>query len=199
MKFSPIPVRSRLRFGLNILHSKYTKEWEKFDKMSGKDWLCQHIGEDAYKVIWHPLLKIKFGNYYDKISAAWVCHRIHRVATSRKSPLSQEKMGYIEGGTQTLIDEVKDRIIQMGGAIHLNSKVQKITKDDHSFKIILESGSQLSFDKIVLAVPLPAAAEIINNYYPEFNKAIIIDIIVNKEYWFYVIGYMKAFATFQKY
>lgn len=168
LRFSPISLTSRFKFGLNIIYSKYTKEWEKLDKISGKEWLCRRIGEKAYNVVWHPLLKIKFGNYYDRISAAWIWHRIHRVATSRKSPFSKEKMGYFEGGSQTLIKEVKNKIKELGGSIHLNSKIQKIKKNNHTFQLILDSGIQFGFNMVVLAVPLPVGAEIIKNLDPEY-------------------------------
>lgn len=170
LRFSPIPLTSRLKFGLNIIYSKYAKGWEKLDGISAKEWLCRRIGEKAYSVVWHPLLKIKFGNYYDKISAAWVWHRIHRVAASRKGLFSKEKMGYFVGGSQILINEVKNKIKELGGSIHLNSKIQKITKNNHTFKLILDSGNQFDFDRIVLAVPLPAAARIIKNLDPEYAR-----------------------------
>lgn len=170
LKFFPIPLTSRLKFGLNVIYSKYTKEWEKLDEISGKEWLCRRIGEKAYNVVWHPLLKIKFGNYHDKISAAWIWHRIHRVATSRKNLFSKEKMGYFEGGSQTLINEVKNKIKESGGSIHLNSKIQKITKNNHTFQLILDSGKQFSFDVTVLAVPLPVAARIIKDISPEYTR-----------------------------
>ena len=169
LRFSPIPWGSRLKFGFHILYSKYRKEWEKLDSISAKDWLCQHIGEEAYRVVWHPLLKIKFGKYYDRISAAWVWHRIHRVATSRKSPLSKEKMGYFEGGSQTLINKLKSKIEELGGAIHLNSKIQGIVKENDTFKLILDSKEESDFNRIVLAVPLPVAAQIIKNLNPELS------------------------------
>lgn len=98
IRFSPISWISKIRFGFNILYSKYTKRWENLDGISAKDWLRRHVGEEAYRIIWHPLLKIKFGKYYESISAAWVWHRIHRVASSRKSPFSREKTGYFLRG-----------------------------------------------------------------------------------------------------
>ena len=170
MKFSPISLSSRLRFGFNILYSKYTKEWEKLDTLSGYEWLCQRIGEEAYNAIWHPLLKIKFGKYYDKISAAWVWHRIHRVASSRKSAFSEEKMGYFEGGSQTLISALENHIEQSGRSIYLNAKIQAITKENQTFKLMLDSGQQVSCDTVVLAVPLPVAAEIVKGLDPVYAR-----------------------------
>ena len=170
LRFSPIPWASRLKFGFHVLYSKYRKEWEKLDRISAKDWLCRHIGEEAYRVVWHPLLKIKFGEYYDRVSAAWVWHRIHRVATSRKGPFSKEEMGYFEGGSQTLINKLKSKIEELGGAIHLNSKIQEIVKENETFKLIFDSKEESDFNRIVLAVPLPVAAQIIKNLIPEFSR-----------------------------
>jgi protoporphyrinogen oxidase len=170
LRFSPIPLNSRLKFGFHILYSKYRKGWEKLDSISAKDWLCQHIGEEGYRVIWHPLLKIKFGKYYDRISAAWVWHRIHRVATSRKGPFSKEKMGYFEGGSQTLITKLQGKIEELGGKIHLRSEIQEIAKENEAFKLTLGSKEEAGFDRIVLAVPLPIAAQIIKNLNPGLSR-----------------------------
>lgn len=170
LRFSPISLISRFKFGLNVTHSKYTEDWEKLDKISAKEWLCRYIGEKAYHVIWHPLLKLKFGNYYDRISAAWIWHRIHRVASSRKSLFSKEKMGYFVGGTQTLITEVEKKIRKLGGLIHLNSKIQKIGKNNNRFNLILDSGKQFDFDRIVLAIPLPIVTQIIKDLDPEYAR-----------------------------
>ena len=46
---------------------------------------------------------LKFFEFAENISAAWIWTRIKRVGTSRKS-LLQEELGYIEGGSQTLVN-----------------------------------------------------------------------------------------------
>lgn len=173
LKFSPISLVSRLRFGLNIITSKYLERWEELDKASAKEWLCQCIGENAYNVIWHPLLKVKFGGAYDKISAAWIWHRIHRVAKSRKGLFSRERMGYFEGGSQTLMGAVENAIRKLGGVIHLDSKVQRVTNSSGAFKVILDSGRQLDFDRVVVCVPLPIAAELVKDMAPEYSHRLL--------------------------
>jgi len=170
LKFSPISLISRFKFGLNAIYSKYTKKWEKLDEISGKEWLCRRIGEKAYNVIWHPLLKIKFGNYYDRISAAWLWHRIYRVASSRKGLFSKEKMGYFLGGSRTLITKVENKIRELGGLIHLSSKIGKARKKNNMFELTLDSGKQFDFDRIILAVPLPIISDIIKNLDPQYAR-----------------------------
>jgi protoporphyrinogen oxidase len=172
LKFSPISLMSRFKFGLNITTSKYSKNWEKLDNVSAKEWLIERIGEKAYNVIWHPLLRVKFGNRYDRISAAWIWHRIHRVASSRKGLFSKEKMGYFMGGSQTLMTALENKVIELGGSIRLCSGVREIAKNDDTLELILDSGERLNFDKVVLAIPLPVAAETLKSLAPEFACAL---------------------------
>lgn len=161
MRFTPISFLSRIKFGLNVISSKYSKDWEKLDEISAREWLTKKIGKQAYEVIWHPLLKVKFGEYYDYISAAWIWHRIHRVATSRKGPFSKEKLGYFEGGSQTVIDAAEKKIEEKGGRILLKTRVQGIEKIDGKFRLQLSTGETQEYDKIILAVPLPVASKLV--------------------------------------
>lgn len=103
LRFSPVPFIQRIRFGLNIINSRYRRIWQKLDRISAKSWLTQQIGEQAYQVIWDPLLRIKFGRFHDQISAAWIWHRIHRVASSRRKFWEGDYLGYLENGSETLI------------------------------------------------------------------------------------------------
>jgi protoporphyrinogen oxidase len=104
LRFSAVPWLQRIRFGLHIARSRYRAQWRRLDQIPAKPWLIACIGEQAYQVIWHPLLKVKFGDYHDKISAAWVWHRIWRVASSRRNMLEREMFGCLEFGTATLVD-----------------------------------------------------------------------------------------------
>jgi len=104
LRFSAVPWLQRLRLGLHILHSRYRSQWRWLDQIPAKPWLIENIGEEAYNVIWHPLLRIKFGDYYDRISAAWIWHRIWRVARSRRSLFERETLGSLEHRTATLVD-----------------------------------------------------------------------------------------------
>jgi len=168
VRFSPISLMSRLRFGLNITTCKYARSWAKLDNVSSKEWLIERIGEKAYNVIWNPLLKVKFGRHYDKISAAWIWHRIRRVASSRRGLFSKERMGYFVGGSQTLITALEGRIMELGGSIGLYSKVKEVVKKGNMLRLVFDSGKECNFDKVVLAIPLPVAAETVKSLAPGF-------------------------------
>ena len=70
----------------------------------------------VYERLWAPLFRLKFFEYADNISAAWIWTRIKRVGTSRSS-LLQEELGYIEGGSETLVHALTAR--DRGAGRHL--------------------------------------------------------------------------------
>ncbi len=115
IRFGSIPFAQRIRVGLHVLNSRYRKHWRWLDQIPAKAWLIESIGEEAYQAIWHPLLAIKFGDMHDQVSAAWVWHRIWRVAQSRKHTLAPECFGYLEDGTATWTQPAVDWLRQQPG------------------------------------------------------------------------------------
>jgi protoporphyrinogen oxidase len=161
LRFGPVPFIGRIRFGLHILRAKYTEDWRRVDDETAVNWLKHQIGEAAYQVIWHPLLSVKFGHYYEQISAAWIWHRVHRVAIGRRHPLDKEKYGHIVGGTDRLIGGMEAQIRRLGGAIQTNAAVEQILAEDMRAVGVRVSGTDLPFDAVVSAVPLPVYIQLL--------------------------------------
>lgn len=110
LSFSPIPFSQRIRFGVHALLSQRRKSWRRLDGIPAKQWLIDNIGHDAYMAIWDPLLRIKFGPFHEDISAAWIWHRIHRVATSRHGMMGMNTYGYFEQGCFTFLERLVHRL-----------------------------------------------------------------------------------------
>ncbi len=120
---------TKLRYGLFVLLCTRKKQWPELETTSAKDWIVRWCGTDGYERFWRDLLQYKFYEYANGISAAWIWTRIKRVGSSRKSTM-QEELGYIEGGSQTLIDALVSAIKSRGGRIHLNSPAQRVELPD---------------------------------------------------------------------
>src|SRR5579875_2960969 len=93
----------KLRYGLFAFVCVRRNSWDALEHESAKDWILRWCGRGVYDRLWKPLFDFKFYEYADNISASWIWTRIRRIGRSRKS-LMQEELGYIEGGTLTLID-----------------------------------------------------------------------------------------------
>lgn len=165
ISFKPVPLLGRIRFGLNVIRDKFRSEWEQLDLIPARDWLIKQIGQSAYDVIWDPLIRIKFGIFHDQISAAWIWHRIHRVAKSRNRLWEPEQLGFLIGGTQTLIDELTKRIKEMPNVIiQLGKSVSLIHTDDNvNLNVHLKSGEIIKCSSIISTIVLNQLKTIVDN------------------------------------
>jgi protoporphyrinogen oxidase len=147
MRFPAISFSSRIKLGLLSVKSKGLKDWEQLSRVRAKDWLIGEIGEEAYRVVWEPLLFSKFGKHHENVPASWVGARLNARARSRG--LFSERLGYLRGSFQVLVDALAGSIKKAGGEILLGSPVEKLA--DLS-----------SFDKIIFTLAPPLVAKIAN-------------------------------------
>ncbi len=146
----------RVRYGALAFRCAMTTDWHRLDGIPAKDWLIHNLGFDTYHVMWHPLLKVKFHEYHDTISAAWVWHRIHRVASSRGPVFQRERFGYLRGGTSTFLDALVRQARARGAKLLTSEAVCEIVHDGHRCTGVRTSdGSIHSFDVVISTVPLP--------------------------------------------
>ncbi len=173
LSFDAIPLASRINMGLRALAWTRADDWMKLDEVPAHIWLKQQLGQRAYDVIWSPLLTLKFGKYRDQVSAAWIWHRIHRVAASRQGPTRRQVMGFIDGGMQTILDPLERAILDHGGRIHLNAPVtQVLARDGGGFRGLRVGKRTRLFDAAVMAVPLPQLAPVLPESLGEYRARI---------------------------
>ena len=159
LAFPHLSLVQKIRYAANVLYSKYIDRWRSIEDISAVDWLKGWLGEEAYSILWQDLLHYKFGDYANEISASWIWSRIRRVANSRKG-LGQEHDGYLEGGTDLLINTLANKIKSNGGEILLSSPPVEIESDRGEIRGIKCRQQTYRFEKIISTIPLPAFTEI---------------------------------------
>ncbi len=160
IKFRGLSLAAKLRYGLFAFFSAKRSNWSSLDKKDAKDWIKKWVGDEAYSVMWKSLFDLKFYNYSSNLSAAWIWSRIKRIGTSRYS-LLREKLGYIHGGSKTLLDALSSKIISLGGVINLRCPVSKVVLDKGRV-VGLEIGSKIEyFDKVISTIPVPFISRLI--------------------------------------
>ncbi|MEW5869517.1 MAG: NAD(P)/FAD-dependent oxidoreductase [Chloroflexota bacterium] len=173
LRFSAVPWLQRMRFGLHIVQSRYRSQWRWLDQIPAKPWLIENIGEQAYNVIWHPLLRIKFGEYHDRISAAWVWHRIWRVARSRRRLWERESFGYLENGSTTLVNHLTHWLESQPSAdLHQQVPVQSIEILQDRVTAVNSQAGRFECDAVLSTLSLPAINRLLDvPSIPYFTKA----------------------------
>lgn len=156
VRFTAIPFAQRLRFGLFAIESVLRQRWAPLDGLAAKPWLIAKLGREAYEVVWEPLLALKFGADAERIAAAWIWHRVHRVARSLG------RMGYLEGGTSLLLDTLAQALARAGVVIHAGRPVERLhVTDGRVTGLRLADGGEIACDHVVTTVPLAVVANLL--------------------------------------
>lgn len=171
LKFFPLGILDRLKFGFTILYLQNLNSWNSLDKKTAEEFLKKFSGKRTYEIIWKPLLRIKFGNCAEKISAAWVWGRIKSRAKSRGKTLMKEELGYLKGGFQTLINELEKKIKRNKGKIIKEKKISKVEKVDNEKIIIFsENNEEQEFDKVIFTAANPEFLNLVSKIPKEYSK-----------------------------
>jgi len=161
VRFRPLSLMGRIRFGMNVALSRSAKSWERYEPVTARDWLISQIGQEVYDVIWEPLLRIKFGPYYEQISASWVWHRIHRVVRSRAHILARERLGFLKRGTDVLLNALIEALRRRGVIFHVSASVEAITAGADGVTGLTIGGEHRPFDTVISTAPLPILARLL--------------------------------------
>ena len=157
LAFPGLSFLQKLRYGLHVMRAKGITDWRPYDKLTSTQWVQKWIGKPAYDVMWRSLFRYKFYEHEDSLSAAWLGTRIKRVALSRKS-IFQERLGYLDGGSEVLLDAVARELVRLGGKIQLACSVDAVVTDGGDVRRvrgIRMGGEERAYDAVVSTVPLP--------------------------------------------
>ena len=156
--FKEISFFTRIRYLLHAIRCLSIKNWSFLDKISANDWLKKWLGLKGYEILWEKLFEYKFYNFANQISAAWIWSRIKRLGKSRKN--FKENLGYLEGGSQTLINKLENIILKNGGIINLSNPVLSIKPSNKGGGLIKSKTFEKEFDGVISTIPLPLVSNI---------------------------------------
>ena len=160
LTFPHLGLISKIRYGLMVFLVTKRSDWSKLDTITAEKWLKHWCGAEAWNVLWEKLFTLKFFEYSDKVSAAWMWTRLKRVGTSRRN-LFQEELGYIEGGSEALVKGLVDRIEAMGGRIHLAAPVTEVHIEGGAVTGLTTGGARRAFTHVISTMPLPLIPKLI--------------------------------------
>jgi len=168
LKFPYLSIMEKIRYAINAFISTKRTNWLSLDQVSAEMWLRKSIGNHSFDILWKKLFNLKFYEYSDKVSAAWIWSRIKRTGLSRKN-IFTEQLGYLENGSQTLLNAMQAFILNNGGEIHLSTPVQKVSIKNNKVMSFSISGKKIKAENIISTIPIPYIPKII----PQLPKKIL--------------------------
>jgi protoporphyrinogen oxidase len=169
LRFPDLSLLQKLRYGVFALVCVRREGWPSLEHESAHKWILRWCGRDIYERFWKPLFQHKFYEYADNISAAWIWTRIRRIGRSRRSML-QEELGYIDGGSLTLINALVEGIRKHGGKVHLGEGAQQVLVQSGQVTGVRTARRTVAADAVISTVPTPLVASLVPDLPAEWKQ-----------------------------
>ena len=152
LRFKPLSFVNRIRAGVVVLYLQKQKKWDQFTNVTALAWMRRYAGKQVTEVIWEPLLRGKFGDYYDKVSMSWLWARIHVRANSQEKGKGGEKLGYFNGGFDVFTKALIKRLTELGVTLESEAVVENVQETANGVELTC-NGKQYTFDALIATVP----------------------------------------------
>ncbi|MDB5415469.1 MAG: FAD-dependent oxidoreductase, partial [Rubritepida sp.] len=160
LRFPHLSWVAKFRTGLQMFLTTRARNFERIENLTTRQWIEGGSGREVYATMWSRLMQLKFHEMADEVSASWIATRVRRIGRSRKS-LFQERLGYIEGGSQTLVDALERDIRAKGGRIHTSTPGERVTVQDGKVTGLIAGGREFLADAVISTVPLPLVPRLV--------------------------------------
>jgi protoporphyrinogen oxidase len=160
LRFRHLTPIEKVRYGLLMYVAVKRNSWPSLEHASARQWIERWCGRRVYSELWEPLFTRKFYEYAEQISAAWIWARIRRVGRSRRS-LLREELGYIEGGSETLVRALVADIEMRGGLLQLGEAALRVHSENGRVAAVETVSSRYAADAVISTVPLPLVSKLV--------------------------------------
>jgi len=173
LRFPLLSLPQKLRVGIVIAFLKLSPFLSIYEQQTAEEFLKKTMGEKVWNVLWQQLFRGKYGDYAGIILASFIWARIKK---------RTKKLGYVEGGFQTLINYLVYRLKVSQVNVLASCEIKEIEKKGKKYKI---SGhfdppaggekSSEAFDIIISTLPTPILTKIsqkifTKNYLDQLSK-----------------------------
>ncbi len=132
LRFSPLPLRDRLRMGLAVVKlQRAGKPVSDYEGETAREWIVREMGERPYEKVWGPLLRGKFGSRADDISMAWMWGKLVTRRKLEGKEAREELLGYPGQSFEPLFRALVAKIEALGGRVHIDRPVVRIERGVH--------------------------------------------------------------------
>jgi protoporphyrinogen oxidase len=168
LRFPHLDLVSKLRTGLQMFLATKRRSFASIEHLTARQWLEAGAGKRVYDTLWKRLMELKFYELADEISASWIATRVRRIGNSRRS-IFQEELGYIEGGSQTLVRALVEAFAAKGGRLHLASPAARVETEAGAVTGVTAGNRFFPADAAISTVPIPLIGRLVPDLPPDWQ------------------------------
>lgn len=164
LRLPVVPFIDRIRIGLVTLYlqriTPQGQRWKQFERITAWEWLRRYLGERAFSRTLGAQLRAKFGPRAEEIAMVWFWNKIYLRTQSRPGLFGRERLGYIMGSFNVLIDNLEAACTRLGGDVRTGTGITGIEKLDSVFRVTGQDGTTEMVDAVVVTTPAPVLAKL---------------------------------------
>ncbi|HEY6887255.1 MAG TPA: NAD(P)/FAD-dependent oxidoreductase [Solirubrobacter sp.] len=124
LRFKPLPPLARVRLGAAVLAiQRGPGNPAPFERITARKWIERYMGRDAYRALWGPLLRGKFGERADDVAMVWLQNKFR---LRRGDDAAEEKLGYPKHSWELLFDALRSKIEAGGGRVLIDRPAARV-------------------------------------------------------------------------
>jgi len=158
LRYPDLTFTDKARLGILTLRSRHY-DVAALDEMPAKEFILKTCGKHNYTSFFEPLLKSKFGDMRDSVSAAWLISRI--AIRSDRGP-EGERLGYMKKGYNSLIHALEERLEAQGCTICHSMPARKLRRHGNRWTV-----NDTQYDAVISTIAPPALEAIGGPTLPE--------------------------------
>ena len=163
LRFGPLPPFDRVRMGAAVVAlQRFANDRAPYERVTARAWIEKWMGGAAYREVWGPMLRGKFGARADEIAMVWLWNklRLRRGEDSR-----EEKLGYPPGSWEPMFHALEHSIEAHGGRVLIDRPAIRIEpgfevtygatgsfRHGHDPRRFERAGSE-RYDRVLVTVP----------------------------------------------
>ena len=142
LRFRPLPLRSRLRMGIQLLRlQRGPDDPAPYEDVTVREWITEHLGEPAWRVVWGPLLRGKFGDRADDVAMVWLWRKLMLRRQVADDQARTERLGWPQHSWELLFGRLRDEIEATGGRVLIDRPAARVERDaDGTFSVVAGAG-----------------------------------------------------------
>ena len=124
LRFKPLPPLDRVRMGAAVLAlQRLANDRAPYERITARAWIEKRMGRAAWREVWGPMLRGKFGARADEIAMVWIWNKLR---LRRGEDAREERLGYPHRSWEPLFAALARGIEAHGGRVLIDRPAVRI-------------------------------------------------------------------------
>jgi protoporphyrinogen oxidase len=164
LRFRPLPPLARVRMGVAALAlQRLAGDRAPYERVTARTWIERRMGRAAWREVWGPMLRGKFGARADEIAMVWLWSKLR---LRRGEDAREERLGYPSGSWEPLFEALRRSIEARGGRVLIDRPARLVAagfevtagapgsfRAGHDPRAFTADGPPERYDRVLATVP----------------------------------------------